>query len=494
MVESIFKKYGQVMSHSGCPVNYQAVVNPEAIAVMAGDLAWNYAALDRRIQRMAAGLVDQGLQPGDVLVAVGSNSPLLLVLVFACLRSGVIILPINPSFPEIRVQELIRLSGAKGLWQESPELCTDWQGLVLPVNLAHIDGEPREFSWSDTRICNLVLTSGSSGFPKAAAYSFSCHRASARASASVIPLSVGDGWLLSLPLYHIGGLAILFRCVLSGARMIFPDHRRNLAQTLIKRQVTHISLVNTQLYRLLTTTGFDFAYSSSRVVLVGGGYVAADLAARCRKQGVKVLTTYGMTEACSQIATGEPEFLEFGALTSGQPLPGIELQLSDKGDIKVRGETLFRGYWNNGTIALPLTEDGWFATGDKGCWHGEQIQIKGRCDSRFISGGENIQPEDIERALLGCPEISRVVVVPVNSEEFGRRPVAFVECNNDEFHPLLWSQHLRELIPRFMVPDAFFPWPNECINAGLKVSRKDMAVLARKRVLSSEPSGFRDHD
>ena len=220
------------------PVRQQSVVNPDAIAVMAGDLFWTYTTLERRVQIMAAGLADLGIKPGEVLVAAGGNSPMLLVLIFACIRSGIIILPVNPGLPEAGLNSILQQTGAHAFWRENPELCANWEGINLPVNLAHVKGEVREFEWDAERICNLVMTSGSSGSPKAVAHSFSCHQASADASRSIIPLVPGDGWLLSLPLYHIGGLAILFRCVLAGARIVFPDHRRQLAQTLVRRHIT----------------------------------------------------------------------------------------------------------------------------------------------------------------------------------------------------------------------------------------------------------------
>ncbi|MCL6269438.1 AMP-binding protein [Sansalvadorimonas sp. 2012CJ34-2] len=472
------------MSEKGCPIQQQAEVNPGAVAVMAGDLFWSYHELNNRITRMASDLLDLGLKQGDVLLAAGANSPMLVVLIFACLRAGIIIVPVNPAFPRARLRGIAEEIGARAFWSESGEPYSEWQGDIrLPTNLAHIQlghiqGELTAFHWDEQRICNLVMTSGSSGFPKAAAFNFSCHRASARASAGIISLEPNDGWLLSLPLYHIGGLAILFRCVLAGAQVVFPDHRRQLTQTLVRRKVTHLSLVNTQLYRLLETVEFSFQETSVKTLLVGGGYVSADVAERCRKQGVRLLTTYGMTETSSQVCTGEPLFLEVGALTSGQPLGNVEIKLTEDGEITFRGPSLFKGYWSKGALRLPLTEGGWFLTGDRGHWVDGHLQVAGRCDSQFISGGENIQPETIERALLGREEIYRAVVVPLFCQEFGQRPVAFIDCKKEDFYPLLWSRHLRDLLPGFMVPDHFLPWPCEQKESGLKVSRVTMAETA----------------
>ena len=168
-------------------------------------------------------------------------------------------------------------------------------------------------------------------------------------------------------------------------------------------------------------------------------------------------------------------------------MPHAELRINDQGSICFRGPSLFKGYWKQGKLTRSFTDDGWFVTGDRGCWYDNQLQVAGRCDSQFISGGENIQPEAIERALLELTYISRVLVVPIHSWEFGQRPVAIVDCGPESFDPSLWSQHLRKQIPGFMVPDHYLPWPAEQGPAALKVSRKTMTKYAEQKCSCAQP-------
>ncbi|MTI12807.1 o-succinylbenzoate--CoA ligase [Sansalvadorimonas verongulae] len=461
-----------------CPLEWQVSHNPDGLAIMAGELYWTWQELERRVQTMACGLRAHGLSGGDVLALSCANSPMQMVLILACLRVGIVVLPLNPRFPEEKVRSALELAGASGFWSDDLSV-SGWDGITLPDSLHKLEGEPQTFTWDDSRVCTLVMTSGSSGFPRMVAHCFANHRASALASGKVIPLGVGDSWLLSLPLFHIGGLATMFRCLLSGAAIVFPDHRSNLAQTLIKRQVTHVSMVNTQLFRLLKTEGFAFEKSAVRYLLMGGGYVSGALAEQCQREGVTVLTSYGMTEMGSQICTGEPVFLASGALTSGKPLSHCEVHIADDGEVQVRGQSLFCGYWKQGELTRHLNDNGWFCTGDTGLWLGDKIQINGRIDSQFISGGENIQPEAIERILLEISGIEQAVVVPVPHLEYGQRPVAFIK-GADCQQKALWQSHIRNRLPGFMVPDQFLPWPNAGKGSQLKVNRRELEQLALK--------------
>ena len=469
-----------------CSLALQASRQPDAVALMAGELFWSYRTLDQRVQLMACGLRKNGLNTGDVLVVAGCNSPMLVVLILACFRAGVIVLPVNPAFPEDDIRKLYDLVGGTGFWSDDPALGDDLETVRLPVDLRRVCGVDVPLEWDEQRICNLILTSGSSGFPKVAAFNFTNHRASAEGSQRAIPLTPHDGWLMSLPLYHVSGLATLLRCILAGARVIFPDNRSELARTLCRRQVSHVSMVNSQLYRLLRKDDFSFKHTAVRTLLIDGGYVSAELARECQEQGVEILTTYGMTEMGSQICTGLPDFVEGGAVTSGQALPGTEVNIDESDNVFVRGAALFQGYWQQGRLNRPVDGLGWFATGDKGQWveaSGRRlIQITGRTDCQFISGGENIQPEAIELVLLTLDNVAQAIVVPVVDSEYGERPAAFINCKKTDFSPDTWRQTLRQRLPGFMVPDYFFSWPEQHINRGLKVNRQDLTRLAGQMI------------
>jgi O-succinylbenzoic acid--CoA ligase len=155
-----------------------------------------------------------------------------------------------------------------------------------------------------------------------------------------------------------------------------------------------------------------------------------------------------------------------------------EVSISESGEILVRGETLFAGYVEGEELDRPLDAEGWFHTRDLGeIDEGGYLRVGGRMDNLFISGGESVQPEEIEEALCRLDGIDEAVVVPVPDEEFGARPVAFVRVAGWEPEEL--AQELEPLLPRFKIPISFHPWP-ERARRGMKVDRASLSELARR--------------
>ena len=126
----------------------------------------------------------------------------------------------------------------------------------------------------------------------------------ANAQGSIVPITTDDGWLLSLPLFHVGGLAILlFRCFLAGACVVLPDPTLPLTALLQQAPITHLSLVPTQLYRLLQQPDFHFSATQVRHLLLGGAPIPDSLITQCRAQQLTPWVSYGLSEMASQVCT-----------------------------------------------------------------------------------------------------------------------------------------------------------------------------------------------
>ncbi|OQX36000.1 MAG: o-succinylbenzoate--CoA ligase [Oceanospirillales bacterium LUC14_002_19_P2] len=470
-----------------CPLRHQAILSPDAVAVWFEKSRITFSELDDQVVDIQRQLITAGLQAGSHLAVVSGNSLTMLRLLLACLRSGIVFCPLNPRFPAAQLEEFIKSMDCDAFYVEEREALEGLSvsGVVRITQLDssaimpnHSTAEMQEIGLDAEGLCDLILTSGSSGKAKAAGHCYRNHYYSAVGSQAQIPLDGHDAWLLSLPLFHVGGYAIVIRCLLAGAAIVLaPD--MVAAQALNHFPVTHLSLVNTQLYRLLQTDQVSLKDTSIKVILMGGGYVSSDLVADVNTQGIRILTSYGLTESSSQACTGTPFFLDSQRLTSGQPLPHRQVRISQQGEIQVRGEVLFKGYYQcGGQCNLPLDE-GWFATGNLGFFTDDgQLVVTGRRDNMFISGGENIQPEEIEKALLALPGVRQAIVVPVFDREFGQRPVAFVDSNipDDNLNCLRSGLALR--LVRFKMPERIYPWPAEAINGGLKVNRRFFYALA----------------
>ncbi|MGS0681489.1 o-succinylbenzoate--CoA ligase [Shewanella sp. 125m-7] len=448
----------------------------------------SYQQLSQQVIAITQQLSKLGLQKGDRLACISHNSPQLAVLYWACVDSGILFCPISPRFAANQVVELMQTHSYHHYWLAVNSSVDSTLSQALS-NQNQFESVVLDFTRQSKKSAqslephvavNAILTSGSSGTPKAAAHSLANHIASAAGSSELIKLTNDDSWLLSLPLFHIGGLAILNRCALAGACVVFEDKQLSLAQQLSRDSVTHLSLVSAQLQQLLSADSYSL--SQVKAMLLGGGAISADLLTKLGQLKIKAYTSYGMTEMGSQISTG----IARTDGSSGKLLSGRELKVIG-GEIWVKGECLFLGYLAKEGFNLPLDKDGWFYTKDLGHFDDNRnLCIDGRADNMFISGGENIQPEEIETALKQHPLIVDAIVFPEDDAKFGNLPAAILKLNESKLNESKLDNSLSRMpdeaeltvfladkIARFKRPRRYYPWP-EVSSAGIKVIRKQV--------------------
>ncbi len=481
----------------------------------------DYSTLSQSVIALGEQLTAKGLGKGDRLACIDNNSIELVMLYWACIDHQILFCPLSPRFPASQVWALIELHRLNFLWtgEGFTELSSEVSVSRSEPNAetTKLTSVTLDFSLKSNNTpaqidrhapSNIILTSGSSGQPKAAVHSLNNHRASAEGSRSLISLEPGDSWLLSLPLFHIGGLAIINRCAFVGATVVLQDRDVGLSIQIQRDKITHLSLVSTQLVRLLKEDADSL--KGVKYLLLGGGAISSSLLSQLNDLSINCFTSYGMTEMASQITTGTA----YSDGSSGRLLPSRELKIIDE-KIYVKGETLFLGYLDaqaqtnelaqtheqaqvheqgsgaHGAckLTLPTDEDGWFFTKDRGYWDTEgKLHILGRIDNMFICGGENLQPEEVEAALKQHPAIEDAIVFAQTDEEFGNLPAAIVKVShsknaqpsNDEL-----TQFLADKIARFKRPRVYYPWPN-VESASLKVSRKDVIEAVVQRELGSK--------
>jgi O-succinylbenzoic acid--CoA ligase len=375
--------------------------------------------------------------PAGVVATWAPTSLDHLLVLLGALRRGALVAPISHRLPREEAIRRAQNLGANVFYSRSVGVPPTFE------KLPSAGGTPALLDQPGT----LLQTSGSSGHPRIVYHDLAAHIANAEASAHRLPLEPGCGWLLQLPLNHVSGFSIPIRCLLSGAAVVFSDSEYEA--------VTHLSLVPTQLQRLLDSGA---PLHRLRAVLVGGGPISSALVERAICAGVPLHLTYGMTESASQICTTDRLLETPTPLHAGQPLPGREVRISDAGEIQIRSPILAKkslgleGRWEDLVDA-----EGWFSTGDLGEFTAEgNLVIQGRRDRLIISGGENIQPELIEALLLEIPGVRRAVVVGKSHPEFGERPVAFLA---GDFETSEVRQFLARRLERFAIPQSFHTWP-----------------------------------
>lgn len=447
-----------------------------------------FRALDRAVDVVAGAWQQAGLQPADPLALLGPRDAASVIAILAALRAGAVVCPLNTRNPPAMLARQLEALNARWLVADEPcclpptrSPAARWLPRMPAVPSRGAILAPQPVARPAAAPATLLFTSGSTGAPRIVVHHYANHVASARACIRVNGLGVEDRWLLALPLYHVGGLAVIFRCLAAGATMVVAPAEVPLDAVVMAQAVTHLSLVPTQVQRVLADAAATRRLRNARVILLGGAPLAAPLVRAAVGAGLAVCPTYGLTEMASQVATVPATATGEARLLPPAPLPGVEVAIATDGELRVRGAMRFLGYWNGSIYIEPPRKDGWYATGDLGtCDARGGLTIAGRRDNLFISGGENIQPEEIEAALLALPGVVDALVVPVADAEFGERPAAFVRVGGGALDVDSLRNALAERLPRYKIPIWLRTWPQALGDGGLKTSRVCARQLARE--------------
>jgi O-succinylbenzoic acid--CoA ligase len=386
---------------------------PSAPALCFGDQTWTWARFDAEVDSVARAL---DVRPGQY-VPVHAGSALELLLTFhATARRGAVFVPFNARLTEREVEALL-------------------------TQVPH--GSAPE------GVRAGLFTSGTTGVPRLVQLSEANFLASALANAANLGDASSQRWLGTLPLFHVGGLAMAHRCAVYGACLVLePSFSAERAASLLgSGAVTHASLVPTTLERVLDAAQAR-RFTAVQAVLVGGGPMTSSLLRRARKAGLPVLQTWGLTEACSQVTTERLD--EADGTTAGPPLPGLSVRIVDE-----RGVCLPSGVIGEIEVCGPTLAHGlgpWLATKDLGSLDSRgRLTIASRRVDLIISGGENVYPLEVEAALREHPDVVDVAVVSRPDAHWGQVPVAFV-VERAPVSDVGLEAHARAHLAAFKVP------------------------------------------
>jgi malonyl-CoA/methylmalonyl-CoA synthetase len=412
----------------------------------AGDVALEFAGveytfgeIEARSNRMAQYLLSRGLKAGDRLCLQLSNCVEMVDLYLACVKLGVIFVPINVLYKDREISHIVNDAEPALFLQEAP----DASAFPAERPAVTLDGDTP---------AGIIYTSGTTGASKGAVLTHNNFAANAVNLLTCWQITAADRFLLALPLFHVHGLGNGVHCwLMSGCRMrLLPrfDHQKAAAEFLDFRPTLFFG-VPTIYVRLL-----DFAEDAAREI---GGFMrlfvsgSAPLAPQVledfrAKFGHTILERYGMSENLMNISN--PYLGERRPGTVGQPLPGVSVKLVN-GEIYLKGPNLFAGYWRR--AESPLV-DGWFPTGDLAEVSDDgYYTLKGRKSDLIISSGFNIYPREIEEFLEEQEEVVEAAVVGLPDAVRGEVPVAYVVMRS----PADLGARCREKLASFKVPRAF---------------------------------------
>ena len=289
----------------------------------------------------------------------------------------------------------------------------------------------------------VIVTSGSTGEPKAAELTGAALLASARATLARIGAWPGERWLCCLPTGHIAGLQVLVRSLVADTAPLVCAPSDTAAITAAAAGLAgcaHTSLVPTQLRRLLDG-GADL--SGLRTILLGGAAPPAGLLADARAAGARIVTTYGMTETCG------------GCVYDGVPLDGVGVQTGPDGRIRIAGPVLFSGYRLRPDLTAAAFDGDWFVTSDLGLVGQDgRLAVRGRADDVITTGGQQVVPAEVAATVEAHPAVRAAVVLGVPDPEWGERVTAVVVAADPARPPVPAElrAHVRSRLPAFAAP------------------------------------------
>jgi o-succinylbenzoate---CoA ligase len=391
--------------------------HPDRVALEGPERSLTYAELSKAAVDAAHAVQRLGAGGKRVALMLPPNEDFVIAL-HGCMLEGAAVVPVDLRLSD--AEQTQRLAGAEVVVTEP----LSGDRMLFP-----------RFSAGDPVIA-VMHTSGTTAAPKPVELTYGNFQASALGSAVALGLDPAERWLCPMPLTHVGGLSIPIRSAIYATTVVLHggfDTEAVLNELMDPgRRITLVSLVPTMLARLLDA-GLERP-PTLRWALLGGGPIPAALLARARDAGVPVAPTYGMTEACSQIAT------------FGWPLPGVELTTSS-GEVRVRGPIVSAGC---------VDERGWLRTGDLGRFDERgRLEITGRKADTIVTGGENVAPAEVEAVLMEHPAVADAAVHARADPEWGEAVVATVVARDGaSVAPGELLAFCAQRLARFKVPKA----------------------------------------
>jgi fatty-acyl-CoA synthase len=461
-----------------------------------------YAALRMRARRLSTALLTLGVSQGAKVATLGWNTQGHVEAWYAIMGIGAVCHTLNPRLPAEQSAAMLKRSGATILIATSDleDFAAEIAGGVSqPVRVltmedgldALIDAAAGEAGWGDfdeQAPCGLCFTSGTTGAPKGVTYT---HRGNylhtlRQLQADVIGLTARDAVLAVVPMFHANAWGLPFAAPAVGAKLVLPGRHTDgasLAEMILSEGVTIAAGVPTVWLGLidhLDAAGFEVP--TLKRLMTGGAPMPQALMDRFEARGIEVQTTWGMTELSPLGVAMPPQSPDRSSHVAGRPAMGIDLLLTDaageplaeqrgeEGHLWVKGPSVVERYAGE---ARASTTDGWFPTGDlatiseDGC-----LSITGRSKDLIKSGGEWINPAEIEARVGALSGVKAAAVIGREDKKWGERPILLVEMASDsDLTDDMLLTSLRGTIASWWIPDEVVRLPAMPLAATGKVDK-----------------------
>ncbi len=440
---------------------------PDQPVIISSSQNLSYSQLKKETDLLAGYFTNRGIKGSDKIAVIYKNSIQFIKIIISLWKINAIPVVLNARLTESGLDEQIKFAKCKNVIVDPEIDLVETNILHLPDVLNESESFSSPILEEDTAL--IIFTSGSSGKPKAVAHSFQSLFQSAVISNQILEQSNESKWLASLPFYHIGGFSILTRSLLFGCSIIIPDSLKtaSIAESIQKFSPTHCSLVPTQLKRLIES-GIKPNKELIKV-LIGGGVITKNQTEEALRNNWQIIKVYGSTETASLISAIDTIEIKMKLDSVGKVFNPNRIKIIGKngsscptkqtGEIVIQSPALFKEYLYNVNETQKKLIDGWYYTEDIGWLDNDgYLFLETRRTDLIISGGENINPNEIEELLLAHPEISDAIVFALKDEEWGQIPAAVIVKKNN-LPSLNEDQiiiYLKKFLASYKIPNKIF--------------------------------------
>jgi len=432
-----------------------------------------YSSLKENVLAVAGHLQTLNIQEGDNVALLGNNDPEYIINILALWQLKAVPVLINPRLTSEEIELQLETVKSKVLLSHSNNDIGNFSNAEVTqypftsIKKVKDFDSPELLKPESTAV--IIFTSGASGKPKGVELSFNNLIQSAKISDQLLEYSKDDRWLASLPFNHIAGLSIITRSLLFGSSICIPDelHTDNILRAMENFKPTLCSLVPTQLKRIIEISGEP--NEELRSVLLGGGYVFPRLVTDAINSGWNIVKVYGATETSSLITALNSDEAYERPTSVGKALKpndliilgegNVPLPWGEIGEIAVASPSIMKGYYSNESATRKKYNDDHYLTGDIGYMDADgYLYVEARRTDLIVTGGENVNPNEVENRIIEHPDISDVAVFPLADDDWGELVSASIVMKNgkDEIQLDELEQFLKKDLAGFKIPKKIF--------------------------------------
>ncbi len=431
----------------------------DLIAIRTLDKSISYKELFERANALASSFDKVLTKSKKFIPILISNSERFVEIILALWQCRKCVIPFNLKWTSEEIKDIINFYCFDNIIIE-----TEYSDKLNKVNLNKIelDNLSKDHSTSFNFDIDLndeaivIFTSGSSSTPKGVVHTFNSLFNSVFNSQEILNLKPGDRILASLPFYHIGGFQIITRALLNGCEIIIPKDLTitSIFEAITKYKPTHLSLVSTQLKRLIDLNLIP--EKNIKSTLVGGGFIEDELIIMADEKGWKPMRVYGSSETCSFVTAVKAEDVKYKPKTVGIPVENCKIETNHNGEILISTNSLFKGYLTKDLTTENVLQNNFYASGDIGFLDVDgYLFIEAKRTDLIITGGENVNPFEVENQLLKIDGIQEVCVFPKFDQEWGQIIAAAIVANKNLSEKDI-IESLKKRLAGFKIPKKFY--------------------------------------